>query len=211
MQTFRSYSRYWSLAIVLTIVISISIAQPVTRAYNAEPASPPAGNSLEARIEQRKNEQDIILDAKLTKRLQEQCKNAQPRISRLVDKTDKLLSSRIATYQHIDGTLLITLGKLKLAEKDTFALEQLRTDYLTKVGVFKTNMLEYRQALDDAVVMNCQADTEGFKALVDTARIYNDRVNYLSLEISTHMIDRIKPAIDAFAVELEPTIDNTEG
>lgn len=192
------------IAVALLFFGTIMIANLKTVLAVNEPASPPPGSTLEARITQRKAEQQPVIDAKLSKRLQEQCKLAQPKISRVVDKTDKLTSDRIGKYQKIDGTLLVVIGKLKLAQKDTFELEQKRSTYLNKVGVLKTNLLEFKQAMDDAVVMNCETDVAGFKALLDTARAYNARLRAQSEDVALYIIDGIKPTIDEFIAELEP-------
>lgn len=200
----------WALIASVILLVTATLSTQLAFVHAAsEPASPPAGSTLEARVEQRKTEQQVELDTKTTKRIQEQCKVAQPKISQVVDKTDTLITNRVATYQRIDGTLLVAIGKLKLAEKDTFTLEQNRNEFLNKVGVFKTNMIEYRQALDDMVVMNCQADVVGFKAMLETARAYNQRLKEQSEDISLFLVDTVKPVIDDFATQLEPKSEST--
>lgn len=196
------------ISYLLLIAVAASLQIALVNAAS-EPVSPPAGSNLEARIQQRKAEQQVQLDNKETKRIEEQCRTAQPRISKIVEKTDQLIMNRVSSYQQIDGTLLVTVGKLKIAEKDTFALEQKRNEYLNKVGALKTNMIEYRQSLDDMVVMNCQADVVGFKAMLQTARAYNTRLRGESNEINLFLVDVIKPIIDDFAAQLEPKTETT--
>lgn len=189
--------------ISLFFILSTFIAISVVNETSAQPTPPDPGSTLEQRVEQRKAEQAIVLDAKQIKRIEEQCRTSQPRISRLVEAADKLLADRLQKYNRIDAAILVSIGKLKLANKDTFYLESFRDEYNNAVEVFKTNHTSYRQSMDDMVVMNCQADPVGFKALLETARIYNSESMILSSDISRTVIDNIKPIIDEYAKELE--------
>ena len=111
----------------------------------------------------------------------------------------------------MDAKLWVMIGKLKIAQKDTFNLEKQRLTLAEKSARFQSTSQLYQQTLDDLVVVNCQADSAGFKALLDTARIYRGQLRDQSTEIRNYVINDIKPALTAFAADLNVKPATEEG
>jgi hypothetical protein len=115
-----------------------------------------------------------------------------------------MLDKRTQVYGSIDAKLWIVTGQLKLAKQDTFQLEKQRLTLLDKTNNFQTLATNYKQTLDDSLVINCQADPNGFKALVDTARIYHDQLRAQSTDSHDYIVNTIKPGLGDFVIKLQP-------
>lgn len=175
------------------------------------PATPAPGSVIAQRLEQRKKERNVQLDERTSKRLIEHCTDAQSNIRISQQRLSKLFIDRSKTYEQIDGKLWVTIGQLKLAQKDTFELEKNRALLAEKTSGAKLTAANYQQTLDDIVVINCKADIVGFKALLDTSRLYLVQLREQSNNIRTHIVDDIKPILTAKAAELQPKTDDKGG
>jgi hypothetical protein len=179
-------------------------------AQAAPPATPP-GSTLDQRVAQRKAERNITLATKDVQRLTSTCQSGQAKARAMQQKTIQTLDRRNKVYTQMDARLWITIGKLKIAQKDTFSYEKQRESFAIKISAFKGYGDAYKQSLDDMAVMNCKADTTGFKAMVETARIYTTQLRTQSTDIQNFVINDIKPALNASATDLggKTTTQNT--
>lgn len=196
----RKISRY-KLGIALAFglaPVALGVAQAET-----PPAPAAAGSSLEQRIAQRKTERGTMLEQKDLQRIVSTCTRAQTKLRSMQTKEVSVLDKRAKVYAAIDANIWIAVGQLKLAEQDTFDLEKQRVTLADYSTSFSTLAANYKQAIDDALLINCKADPVGFKALVDTARIYNDQLRTQSKQSRDHIINTVKPGLKSFASELE--------
>jgi hypothetical protein len=191
-----------ALIIVLCTVFVFASYPGQIRAQQ-QPADPPAGGTLAQRVEQRKKERAIKLDDKDQKRLASQCVKTQSKLRAIQQRAAQVTDNRSKTYQHIDAELWIVTGQLKLAEKDTFKLEKKRSQLAERTAAFQSIGSKYRQALDDSVVINCQADAVGFKALLDTTRIYYKQWSNQAATIRTFIINDIKNTLTDHVKDLQ--------
>ncbi len=184
--------------------IVVSACLIAARAYAATaPGTPPPGSTATLRLAQRKAERNITLDDKDSKRLLTTCKVGQDKISLLKGSTNQSFISRQKEYNNIIGDMWVVTGKLKLAGKDTFQLEKELATLTDKINNFQATRLNYQQALDDTVVVNCQADIVGFKALLETDRLYYADLQAKSKDISSYITDSIKTSLNGFLSELQ--------
>lgn len=190
------------LTIISSITVLVVMVLPVT--ILAIPADAPAGSTAEQRLQQRKKEQNVQLDSKEILRVTGRCINAQNTIRGVQDKLSPVIKNRAAVYKRIDAKLWIVIGQLKLADKDTFKLEQQRAEFTKQVAIFDNLVLQYKQTLDDLVVMNCKADPTGFIAQVRTAREYHTLIRQQSKDINAYIVDTVKAKLLEFAQELQP-------
>jgi hypothetical protein len=174
----------------------------------ADAQSPPKvakpGNSFEQRLAQRKDERKIRLDERDGQRLESKCVEAQNSIRALQQKTSTVLNNRNSVYQRVDAKLWIITGQLKLAEKDTFNLEKQRSKYVSSISKFQSAGNQYRQVLDDLTIINCQADPAGFKALLESARIYQNQLRNQSENIKSQVVNELKTALSKHATGMQP-------
>ncbi|MBP9821204.1 hypothetical protein KBC85_03615 [Candidatus Saccharibacteria bacterium] len=187
----------------LALVVLVLLMFVPTIVMAADPSPPAPGSTLEQRVAQRKQEQQVVLDETQTKRVQKQCKAAQVRLGSVIKDITKLSDNRSTTYRNVDGATLVAIGKLKIATKDTFALQQNRDEFAKQVAQFETTTAQYKQAIEDASLMNCEADPVGFMAMMATARSYNSMLSAQSKNISAVVADKIKPQLESFSKELQ--------
>lgn len=192
---------------IITVMMAVLIAP--TNIF-AAPADAPPGGTAQQRLDLRKKEQNVTLDAKELKRIPSICNKTQDTIREVQNKLAPTVNNRGSTYKKIDAKLWIIIGQLKLADKDTFNLEQQRAEYAKQVAAFDNSVAQYRQTLDDIVVMNCQADPVGFIALVRTAQEYHKQIRAQSKAINAYIVDTVKSTLSDFATELQPK-PSTEG
>ena len=201
----KKFSRF-ALGLMFLALLAVSTSQSVLAA--SVPANPPAGSSYTDRLAQRKAERDIKLDAKDAKRLGEQCTGAQGKIRTVYQGVTKTLEERKKAYHQVDAKLWVTIGRLKLADRDTFELEKQRSNLADKINDFQTTSSNYTQTLDDIQLINCKADVVGFKALLETARIYRQQVLDKSSAIHDYIVNDIKTTLAGHVSDMQP---KTEG
>jgi hypothetical protein len=196
--------------IALGVIASVVMPTGSVLAQSA-PADPPAGGTLEQRIDQRKAERNIQVDERDINRLKNRCIGAQGNLRELQQKAVPNLANRNKLYGRIDAKLWVVIGRLKLADRDTFELEKRRSALADKAAGFQVTTNNYLQTIDDAIVINCQADIIGFKALLDTVRIYHTQLRDQSADIRAFVVDQIKPIITDHANALKPKTATEEG
>lgn len=194
--------------VVLAVIMSVNVVQ----AQNARPVpkSPPPSSTIEQRIAQRKAEQNVVLAPAEEKRLVNICANAQSKLRPVQQTSTAAADKRIKVNQQIDGKIWTAIGKLKLAQKDTFELEQKRSGLAAKILNTQKLTAEYGQALDDAMAINCKADLVGFKALIETARSYREQLRLGLTDMRNYINNDIKNSLDAYATDLQ-TKTSTDG
>ena len=193
---------------LLLVVGIIGISVPALAATN--PATPAAGTSFEKRLAQRKAEQKITLDDKDKARIEQRCESAQTKVRALYQATSNALNSRNEAYYRADAKLWVVIGRLKLADRDTFQLEKQRASFAKQVADFQATTNNFTQVLDDIQVVNCKADPAGFKALVETARIYRKQIVDKSNAIRDFAVNDIKQTLSTQATALQPKTEGTE-
>ncbi len=189
--------------LIIAIVLSVSIMLLASTVYAAAPGQTAAGATLEQRVAQRKAEFPAPLDEKVAKRYQTSCSQSQSKIRVIQSDTRSLQSERAKVYSLIDAKLYVTIGKLKLANVDTFKLESAQTKYVAEVDAFNSLMTGYQQTLDDVLVINCAADVAAFNALVQTARSFDKALAEQAKLINGTVIDDIKGTLSAYTTELQ--------
>lgn len=194
---------------VASVILAVPFMNMGFALADTPPATPPPGSTAAQRLDQRKKERNIQLDAATTKRLTSLCVSGQTTVRAMQQKLTPVFTDRAKTYKSIDAKLWVSIGELKLADKDTFELEKKRTALAEQMVLFQTTAANFQQTLDDMVVINCEADVVGFKALLDTARLYLAQLRDQSAAINKNVVDVIKPALNTFVTDLQPKT-NTE-
>ena len=190
--------------LVFALAATLLTAAPQQAFAASVPANPAPGGTFADRLAQRKAEREIKLDEKDQRRLANQCVAAQGKVRTLYQSVTKIAEERKTAYQKVDAKLWVTIGRLKLANRDTFELEKQRANLAGKINDFQTTAANYTQTLDDIQVINCQADVVGFKALLDTARLYRQQVVDKSADIRGYVINDIKATLAGHVADMQP-------
>jgi hypothetical protein len=190
--------------VILAFVILAGLLAGFAAAKAASgPANTAPGSTLNQRVAQRKGEQRIKLNTNDKQRIQFQCTLAQSKLRTMGDTYSSSSDNRDKVYHQIDAALWIIIGKLKVAGKDTFSLEQQRTGYIKRVKAFENQSEEFQQVIKDMLAMNCKADPTGFKALLETARDYNAQIRSSFISIKAYLVDTVQPTISQQSDDLK--------
>ncbi|HEX5798269.1 MAG TPA: hypothetical protein VFX79_02840 [Candidatus Saccharimonadales bacterium] len=183
----------------LPILLALSVVSLVLLTSSVSAISPPkdtkSGSSLKQRITQRKKERGIKLDEVQRIRFESVCQISQTNIRNLRDSYVPIADKRSKAYNQVDAKLWVIIGGLKYIEFDTFGLEQQRTELLNKINHYENLYDQFNEVLDDAVNMNCKADVVGFKAMVETARIYNIQIRDQLNDITNFTNDKVRQTL----------------
>lgn len=201
--------RMMTLGIALAISVTGLVAL-AARTSAAAPATPPPGSSFETRLKQRKAEQNIKLEDKDKRRIEQTCEAAQSKVRTMYQSATVALNERNKSYYRADAKLWVVIGRLKLADRDTFQLEKQRTGFAKQITDFQTTGNNFTQTLDDIQVIGCKADPAGFKALVETARVYREQVVAKSNAIRDFAVNDIKQTLTDHSTALQPKTEETE-
>lgn len=177
---------------------------------DSTPAPAAAGSTLQQRVDQRKAERAITLNDADSKRLVSTCVNAQGKIRLIQSDAATMLETHSKVYQTVDARLWNVIGSLKFAKQDTFQLQKERQALSDKTDSFQTLGNNYKQTLDDLVVINCQGDPVGFKALLETARIYYAQLKTQTDDSRDYIINTLKPTLTGHTNDLQ-TKSSSEG
>lgn len=193
------------LAATLTLLPAAALAAP------GGPKSAAPGSTLAQRIAQRKSERKLKLNQESLQRLTGNCVNVQGNLRQIHDDAVGIFNNRAKVYQTVDARVWVAIGQLKLANQDTFKLEQQHQSLVSNVARSQVLINNYEQALDDATLLNCQADPTGFQALVDTARIYYQQIRSQETNNENYIVNTIKPTISSFVNILQPPDNSASG
>lgn len=195
--------------LVVASLMALVVVVPTTYAAST-PATPPAGSTAESRLKQRKTERQIKLDEKDTKRLAQTCVAAQSKIRTIYQDATTALTERNKAFYRADAKLWVVIGRLKLADKDTYSLEKQRSNFAQQIADFQTTGNNFTQVLDDMQVLNCAADPVGFKALLETAKIYRGQIVSKSTAIRDYAVNDIKKTLTEHTTALQPKTEETQ-
>ncbi len=186
------------------VLIGLTLSLFLPNLVYAAPADAPPGSKIEERIKQRTSEQNLNLTQRDITRITSKCIGSQAVVREIQSKLGSVSDKRLNTYEAIDAKLWVIIGKLKLADKDTFKLESQRGEYAKKVTLLSSTMNQYKQVIDDMVVINCQSDIKGYMSLVATARLYHESIRKQTEEIKSYVVNDVKASLQTFASELQP-------
>lgn len=204
METFNTKNHLIGVtAISLVIGLLLAIVAPLSVSAQTAPSPTLPGGPIDQRLAQRKAERNIVLTQADQQRLTSSCVKSQGSLRLILNETTGISESRDKVLQQIDAKLWVMIGRLKLVKKDTFALEKNRSSLAEKAAYFQQTTKLYQQALDDAAVINCQADVVGFKAFLETARIYQLQLREQSIAIRAYVNNDIKTTLGTHVKDLQ--------
>lgn len=193
---------YSSLGLALVGALVLGVSQTAL-AVETVPAPAASGSSFDQRLVQRKQERAVTLTLVDQTRLIGTCVRAQSKLRTLEIGYVPSLANHIKVYQQIDAKILVTIGQLKLAGKDTFSLEKDRQALVDKITSFQGLSANFTQALDDTEVINCQADIVGFKALLGTDQLYYASIQSQAVGVHDFIINNVKPELASHTSDLQ--------
>ena len=165
--------------------------------------------ALQDRINKRKADLKIRLNAAEKVKIQNKCKASQGLVRSVKGRVQGIETSRTQVHSNITDRLTDLSEKLKNKGADTVALDAAITELKNKIETFNTDLAAYKQAVSDLADMDCTTDPDGFKASLQASRTAQETVSKDAKDIRAYVNDTIKPLLKNIRTALEAS--NTEG
>lgn len=130
------------------------------------------------------------------------CVVAQAKLRVLQTKVASIQTNRKAAYDNISKQLNTLTKKLDDQAFETTQLKKIHTGLQTKLDQYYTKMANYKQAVDDAVVVDCKANTPAFYASLLAARDNHDDLSVITPDIREYITNTVGPYLDQIAGQL---------
>lgn len=124
----------------------------------------------ERRAEAERNYPQDLSDAEKS-RVSSRCVAAQSRVTELGNALEARVGGITGAYDLIDRQLAAVSKRLKAHELDTSTSDVLLVAYRRQTNALKESISKYRMALSDVVAIDCKANPEAFKSLLENARV----------------------------------------
>lgn len=187
-------SRFILSAVMLLTVFVASNVLPVTVLHAQTPA-------LDQRLEQYKKDRAINLKAE-TQSLKIRCSVAQASLKNLQTRIGAAQTTRETAYKNISDVLTKMETRLSNQAFEVTNLKTIIDTYNVKVTEYKTNFGIYKQAVDDAVAVDCAANPYGFRGALETARLYHDKLVPNITDIREYTTNTAKTSLDQIKEQL---------
>lgn len=161
------------------------------------------------RIDKRKADLKITLNAAKQARLKSRCKASQGKLQSIQGRIKGLETSR--TQVHANTLQRLTKLSEKLAAQgiDVSGLESQITEISLLVEAFNADVVVYKEAVVDLATMDCVADPTAFQASLEAARTARTKASESSKAIRTYLKDTIRPTLTEIKKQL-PGNEQTE-
>lgn len=166
---------------------------------------------LEDRIKSRISSLKITISNAQKARITERCTAAQNKLDALKKKLDNVHSNRTQVYGGVSTRLTALSEKLKAQGVDTTTLDTDIKALNTKTETLKTDLAAYKQAVEDAIAVDCKSDPTAFQASLEAARKQLDVVRTDAQAISDYVKNTIKPLLETLRQQLEAKETTAEG
>lgn len=187
-------SRFISSAVMLLAFFAVSFVSPLSVLHAQT-------STLDQRLEQYKKDRAINLKAE-TQSLKIRCSVAQASLKNLQTRIVSAQISREIAYKNISDVLVNLQTSLNKQAFEITNLKAVTDTYNTKVTEYKTNIGIYKQAVDDAVTVDCAANPYGFRGALETARLYHDKLVPNITDIREYTTNTSKTTLDQIKEQL---------
>ena len=168
------------------------------------------GDSVEELLERQQQRRTTIQpDAQRAARLVGVCESAESKLQAAQDRLGGVLVNRADTYANISTQLTNLIQRLEAAGVDVASLQAEVTAYEEQVTTYQSTATDYQVALEDALLLGCEDDPEGFLVALEAARIARSAVVTQSQEIKQYLrvtvfstVNEIKSTIQAGTEEV---------
>ncbi len=189
-----NFDRFCLAIVTLCSLFSMTFAPLASQAYAQD-----AG--LQARLQQYIKDRKINTKAVETT-LKVRCSVAQAKLRNLQTRVATAQSTRAKAYKDITDTLTTLQTNLNAQAFETTSFKAVIDTYNGKVTDFTDNLNNYKQALDDAIAVDCVKDPYGFRGALETARLYHDRLAPAVTDIRSYATNTVKSTLDQIKTKL---------
>lgn len=148
-----------SFGVVLLLAVPVLVAAQNTK------------DTLEQRIARKKTEQKIVISPAEKSKLVTTCKGAQSAVFKMQTNVAGDETKKLAVYKIATDKIETLETRLKgISQIDSSAFSATVLDTKKTVEKFKSDVADLKNSLEDIFSINCVADVEGFKALLESSR-----------------------------------------
>lgn len=130
------------------------------------------------------------------------CPIAQTSLKSLQTNVATVQTKRGAAYKNISDQLTTLQNRLNDQAFEITKVKNMVDTYNGKVTTYTNDLVSYKQALDDSVAVDCNADPFGFYGALLTARLYHDRMTPDVADIRDYALNTVKPNLDLVKQQL---------
>lgn len=131
---------------------------------------PEESTTLSQRVAQRKNTASLKLTDSQIQNIAGRCAAAQTRLKNVQTKDKSIADNRHQTYEGVATQLDAIINRLQNQNVDTAQLKTAQAKFNNAINKYLADALSYKTAIDDAVLVKCAADPQGFEATLQEAR-----------------------------------------
>ncbi len=162
-------------------------------AASAQTATPTT--TLQQRLDQYKKDRNIDTHQN-TQGIKLRCPVAQAAMKTLQVRILSAETSHKTAYQNIADSLANLQKRLNDQAFETTTLKNVTDTYNAKVAIYTADMAAYKQAVSDAVTVDCAADPLGFAGALETARLYHDHLTPDVTDVRNYATTTVKATLD---------------
>ncbi len=133
------------------------------------PQDPSQSTSLPQRIVQRKASLKTALSGPESQRVSKACVLAQTSLQDIKTK-DAAAADKRFVYNDLASRLATNIDHLERQSIDTTKVKAQQATFKNAINKYLADAATYKNTMDDAVVMGCEADPSGFEATLLSAR-----------------------------------------
>lgn len=169
-----------------------------------------AHSTLKDRVENRKVEQKVTLEATQKANIQKKCKGAQAALGKARTKSTAAEKRSFAVYEKLDNKVESLMQKLNTANIASADLLQANETVEGKVTALRQPYDAYQQSLEDATAIDCTANPEDFKAALQEARTKHREIKLVNASLRKTISEVLLPAINDAkkAIETAKTVED---
>ena len=186
-----------------SIAMTDSETPESTHTETTKPKTGNEGLSAEQRLEKYKTEAKTKLSNAEKTRIAGRCKASQVKVKVVQGRVAGFETHRGETYEKLLTRLTGLSEKLKAKGIDTTTYDAQVAELKAKVETYRTDLAKYHEAIDDLSAVDCAANTDGFKASLETARTLRAKVVADGQGIKSYLKDTLKPTLVALRTQVE--------
>lgn len=195
------YTRSMRLLLYLALLCTTLLT------YSARAEELPAVGSYSddaraARISELKIKYRIILTDDERVRIIERCAVAKSSLQKLSERVTISTNKRSEVYDNVIANLTSLRALVATKQIDASSLELLIVDYQQAAADFDVAATSYQTAIDDAIVLNCSVDPEGFRASIEGVREGRKKTSEAANEVVELTSSNLKTAFDTLKLRL---------
>jgi hypothetical protein len=167
------------LSVAAVFAVSFSVARAETTNTVLSSLITPPGQEDTTTIDQRMaaRRPKVQLSAADKLAIAGKCQLAQTAINDRKTKDIKAASIRLQTYNELVKRLTFLVNNLSSQGNDASRLLNAENYFVASINNYLSDAQQYKVAMDDLVIMDCQADPAGFRATLNEAKNLRAKLN----------------------------------